>query len=163
MFLWFIGTSIVTIWYVFRDPRFDYRLLVVGSVLPPAVDGWFGGARFMHSLAVSVGLLALVMLITTGRRPIRRTLLGLPLGTLLHLVYTGAWTDTTVFWWPFSGWGFGDAPLPVASRGWWNLVLEVIGAALVVWIWRSAGLATPEARRRLWSTGQLWFAARPGP
>ena len=34
MFLWFIGTAVITVWYVFRDPRFDYRLLIVGSVLP---------------------------------------------------------------------------------------------------------------------------------
>lgn len=158
MFFWFIGTAVVTIWFVFRDPRFDYRLLVVGSVLPPLVDVWFGGARALHSLTVSVGLMALVMLVTAGRRPIRRTLLGLPLGTLLHLVYTGAWTDATVFWWPFSGGGFGDAELPVVARGWWNLPLELVGIALVVWIWRTAGLRDPAARARFRSTGQLWFS-----
>ena len=104
MLLWFVGTAIVTIWFVFRDPRFDYRLLVVGSVAPPAVDVWFGGARVLHSLTFSVVLLAVVMIATIGRRPLRRTLLGLPLGTLLHLVYTGAWANTSAFWWPFSWW-----------------------------------------------------------
>ena len=39
----FVGTSIATVWFVFRDPRFDYRLLIVGSVLPLA-DGVTGGA-----------------------------------------------------------------------------------------------------------------------
>ena len=68
MFFWFIGTSIAAVWFVFRDPRFDYRLLVVGAVLP-LVDGLFGGARVMHTLVFSLALLAIVMLATIGRRP----------------------------------------------------------------------------------------------
>jgi hypothetical protein len=162
VFLWFVGTAIVTVWFVFRDPRFDYRLLIVGSVLPPLVDVWFGGARVLHSLAFSVVLLVVIMLATTGRRSLRRTLLGLPLGTLLHLVYTGAWADTAVFWWPFSG-GFDDAPLLIAERGWWNLLLEVVGAALLVWVYRSARLDDAENRRRFLSTGQLLFDRASAP
>ena len=38
MFLWFLGTALVTVWYVFTDPRFDYRLLLVGAVLPDVID-----------------------------------------------------------------------------------------------------------------------------
>ena len=160
MVLWFVGTAIVTVWFVFRDPRFDYRLLVVGSLLPSVVDVWFGGARVLHSLTFSVVLLAVVMLATRGRRALRRTLLGLPLGTLLHLVFTGAWTDTATFWWPFSG-GFDDAALPEADRGWWNVVLELVGAVLVVWVVRRARLADPANRRRFWSTGELALAPSP--
>src|SRR5690606_9957672 len=102
MLLWFVGTAVVTIWFVFRDPLFDYRLLVVGSVLPAVVDGALGaalGVRVLHSLAFSVALLGVLMLATPRRSPVRRMLLGLPLGTLLHLVFTGAWTQTRVFWW----------------------------------------------------------------
>ena len=156
--LWFVGTAVVTIWFVFRDPRFDYRLLVVGSVAPPAVDVWFGGARVLHSITFSVGLLAVVMIATIGRRALRRTLLGLPLGTLLHLVYTGAWADTSVFWWPFSG-GFDDARLPITARGWWNVPLELAGVAIVVWIVRAAGLTDPVRRRDALRTGRLGFDA----
>lgn len=157
MLLWFIGTAIATVWLVFRDPRFDYRLLVVGSILP-VVDVWFDGARVLHSVAFSVGLLALVMVATIGRRQLRRTLLGLPLGTLLHLVYTGAWADTSAFWWPFSG-GFDDTELPIAARGWWNLLLELAGLAILVWVYRAAGLADPARRRAAWRTGRLAFDA----
>lgn len=165
MFFWFVGTSIVAVWFVFRDPRFDYRLLMVGALLPLAVDGALGGARVLHSLTFSVGLMAAVMLVTAGRKPIRRTLLGLPLGTLLYLVFSGAWADTTVFWWPFGGLDFDEAPLPMEGRGWWNLVLELIGVALVVWIWRTADLRTAQARQRFRGSGQLLFstADRPVP
>jgi hypothetical protein len=160
--LWFIGTAIVTIWWVFRDPQFDYRLLVVGSVAPAVVDLVFGGADVLYSLAFSVALLAVVMLATIGRRPLRRTLLGLPLGTLLHLVYSGAWTNTSTFWWPFSG-GFGDAELPVAARGWWNLPLELAGLAILAWVVRTAHLTDPVRRRHAWRTGQLEFGAPRTP
>jgi hypothetical protein len=153
--LWFVGTSVVTISFVFRDPRFDHRLLVVGALLPPLVDVWSGGAWVMHSLTASVALLAVVMLATVGRRPLRRTLLGLPLGTMLHLVFTGAWADPRVFWWPFAGWSFDGAPLPIVARGWWNVPLELVGALLVIWIWRRAGLASDAARRRFRTHGQL--------
>jgi hypothetical protein len=158
MLLWFVGTSIVTIWYVFRDPAFDYRLLIVGSVLPPVVDVWFGGARVMYSVTASVVLLAVVMLVTVGRRRLRRTLLGLPLGTFLHLVFSGAWADSDAFWWPFSG-GFDEAPLPFEGRGWWNVVPELVGLALVVGIVRRAGLRGRGARRRFLRTGVLQLAA----
>lgn len=162
MFFWFIGTAVVIIWWVFRDPRFDYRLLVVGAVLPGVIDVWSGGAWVMHSLVTSVALLVVVMLGTIGRRPLRKTLLGLPLGTLLHLVVTGAWTEARVFWWPLGGWSFGDQPLPIVERGWWNLPLEAVGVALVIWVWRTAGLGDPERRQWFWRTGQLLLPSRPG-
>ena len=159
MLLWFVGSAVVTTWLVFRDPRFDYRLLVVGSIAPPAVDVWFGGARVGHSMAFSVVLLALVMLLTIGRRSRRRTWLGLPLGTMLHLVFTGAWTDPAAFWWPVSG-GFEGARIPIAARGWWNLALELVGLALVTWIVGAAGLTGSVRRREAWRTGRLSFDAQ---
>lgn len=160
MFFWFIGTAIVAVWFVFGDPAFDYRLLVLGSILPAVVDAPFGGARVMHSVTFSVLLLGVLMAATPGRKPIRRTLLGLPVGTLLHLVFTGAWTDARVFWWPFGGFSFDGAPHPVVSRGWWNVPLELVGLALCRWVYVRAGLG--EGDRRAWfrRTGQLALPAR---
>jgi hypothetical protein len=155
VFLWFIGTAVITVWYVFRDPRFDYRLLVVGSVLPE-LDALFGGMRWLHSLAFSVVLLGVVMVVSIGRRQLRKLLLGLPIGMLLHLVFDGAWANTAVFWWPFTGTSVGDEPLPSAQRGWWNVPLEAVGLLLIVWIWRRAGLADAARRRAVLRTGRLF-------
>jgi hypothetical protein len=155
VFLWFIGTAVITVWYVFRDPRFDYRLLVVGSVAPE-LDALFGGMRWLHSLTCSVVLLGVVMVVSIGRTQLRKLLLGLPIGMLLHLVFDGAWATTEVFWWPFTGASIGDEPLPSAQRGWWNVLLEAIGLLLIVWSWRCAGLADPRRRRAVLRTGRLF-------
>ncbi len=154
MFFWFIGTSIVTVGFVFRDPRFDYRLLIVGSVLPIS-DGVFGGSRALHSVTVSIALLAGLMIATSGRKPIRKLLLGLPIGMILHLVFDGAWNNTEVFWWPFFGLSFDDDSLPIVDRGGLSLLFEVIGLAICVWLWRRNGLGDRRRRAEFLRNGQL--------
>src|SRR4026207_995702 len=72
MLLWFIGTAVVSVWYVFRDPRLDYRLLAVGALLPDLIDLPGRQARWAHSLVVSVATLVVVMVVTAGRKPTRR-------------------------------------------------------------------------------------------
>jgi membrane-bound metal-dependent hydrolase YbcI (DUF457 family) len=155
MFFWFLGGTLGVVWLVFRDPRFDVRLLAVGAVLPE-LDALFGGARVMHTLIFSLVLLAVVMAATVGRRAARKLWLGLPIGTMLHLVLDGAWAEARLFWWPFGGWSFEEAPLPSAERGWWNLLLEAVGVAILVWFWRRGDLRDPARRRELWRTGRLY-------
>jgi hypothetical protein len=154
MFLWFIGTAVVTVWYVFRDPRFDYRLLAIGSVLPDAIDLPGGHAHWAHSLTVAVGALVLVMLVTAGRKPIRRLLLAIPIGMLLHLVWDGVFASTSVFWWPFTG-AWGNVRVPSLQRGWLNVAFEAIGALLLAWMWRRCELSDPQRRHALIHRGLL--------
>jgi hypothetical protein len=154
MFLWFIGTAVVSVWYIFRDPRFDYRLLVVGALLPDAIDLPEGHAKWAHSMTVSVGALVLVMLATAGRKPIRRLLLAAPIGMLLHLVWDGAFASTKVFWWPFAG-SWGSVRVPSLQRGWWNVAFEAAGALLLAWMWRECELSDPERRDALIHRGEL--------
>jgi hypothetical protein len=154
MFLWFIGTAVVSVWYVFRDPRFDYRMLAVGSILPDVIDLPGGHAHWAHSLTVAVGTLILVMLVTVGRRPIRRLLLAVPIGMLMHLVWDGAFASTKVFWWPFTG-SWGNVRVPSLQRGWLNVAFEAAGALLLAWMWRRCDLADPERRDALIHHGLL--------
>jgi hypothetical protein len=154
VFFWFIGTAVLSVGFVFRDPSFDYRLLIVGSVLPVG-DGLFGGARALHSVTVTVLLLAVLMVATAGRKPIRRTLLGLPIGMFLHLVFDGAWNDTDTFWWPFTGTGFSDAGVPISERGWWTLAFEVVGLALCAWLWKRNELGDSARRHDFRRRGHL--------
>ncbi|MEP1123550.1 MAG: hypothetical protein ABJH68_06645 [Ilumatobacter sp.] len=154
MFFWFFATSVVTIGFVFRDPTFDNRLLLVGSVLP-AVDAVFGGARALHSVTVSIVMLAVVMIATKRGSGRRKTLLGLPIGLFLHLVFDAAWNDTDTFWWPFTGFGFDDRGIPIVDRGWISVGLELVGIAGCVWLWRRNGMGDPTRRRRFLHDGRL--------
>lgn len=155
MFLWFVGTAIVTVRVVFRDPAFDYRLLIVGSLLPLA-DVVTGGAGVLHTLLFSLVLMVVVMLSTVGRRPVRKVLLGLPIGVMLHLVFDGSWVDNDLFWWPLGGVSFEDDRMPEAARGWWDLLLELVGLGLLIWVWRRSHLSDPAARRRFLQEGRLF-------
>jgi len=152
--LWFLGTALLSVYFVFPDPRFDYRLLLVGALLPDLVDVPFGQARWAHSLTVAVGALALVMAVTAGRKPIRRLLLGLPIGMLLHLAWDGAFASTDVFWWPFTG-SWGDHQVPSLERGWLNVPMELAGAAMLWWAWRRFHLAEPARREQFRRLGTL--------
>jgi membrane-bound metal-dependent hydrolase YbcI (DUF457 family) len=155
--LWFLGGSLVITWLVFRDPAIDYRVLMLGAVLPDLVDGLFGGARVLHSVVGSVVLLVVVMLATIGRRAARRRWIFLPIGTFLHLALDGAFTVTQVFWWPFTGWSFDGEPLPSVERGFsgLNLLLEAAGLVALVWFYRRFGLGDPVRRRQFVRTGRL--------
>jgi hypothetical protein len=154
MFLWFAGASFVVVWLVFRSPAVDYRLVILGSLLP-LVELPLGEPRVLHSLAGSVALLALAMLVTPRRRLVQRRLVAIPIGVFLHLVLDGIWTDTRAFWWPFSGFDWSDSELPELARGGFAVVLELVGAACLVWAWRRFGLDDPARRTRFWRTGQL--------
>ena len=155
MFLWFLGTAIAAVWFVFRDPGFDYRLLCVGALLPDVVDVWFGGARALHSVTVSIAVLLGVVVASAGRRPWRKRALAIPIGMMLHLVFDGAFADNKVFWWPFGGIRFTHHRLPSIARGWIDIPLELIGAGLLVWVWRAFGLSDPARRAELRRTGRL--------
>jgi hypothetical protein len=152
--LWFVGGAIVAVWYVFRDPTFDLRVLVLGVLLADLVEIPMGGAGPLHSVLVSVIVLIGVVLATIGRRKARKRLLALPIGMMLHLVLDGAFTRPEVFWWPFLG-DPGDIAVPSVDRGWWNVGLEIIGALLCLWVWRRFDLADRERRSLLVRSGRL--------
>lgn len=159
MLLWFVGTSVLTVWFVFRDPRFDYRLLALGSLLPDIIDLPMRHARWAHSLTVAVGVLVAIMLATAGRKPIRRLLLALPIGMMLHLVFDGIFSSTKVFWWPFAG-SWGDVRVPSLQRGWLNVLFELAGAGMLAWAWKRFGLGDARRRQTLLRHGHL-ADARP--
>jgi membrane-bound metal-dependent hydrolase YbcI (DUF457 family) len=155
MFFWFIGTAVVSVWLVFRDPAIDLRMVVAGALLPDLVDAPLGGARVAHSVTFAVVLLGGFMLATVRRRALRRRLVMVSVGVLLHLVFDGAFNDTTVFWWPFTGTAWPSASLPVVARGWVNVPLEIVGIGLCAWVYRRFGLADRQRRELLVRTGRI--------
>ena len=142
MLLWFVGASLAAVWFVFRDPRFAFGWVVAGALLPDVVEGLVGEVGPLHSVVTIVALLGVVMLTTIGNRPRRKKLLALTIGMFLHLVFDGVFAETTVFWWPLGGLDLGGAAIPSVERTWQaNVVLEVIGAGLLLWFLRQLAVA----------------------
>ncbi len=153
MVLWPAGVALGLVWLVFRDPAFDYRLVVVGAVLPEIVDAPLGGARYLHTLAACVLALAGVMLATRHRRRLRRHLLAVPIGMFLHLVLDGVWTKPGLLWWPLFGTAFPPARL-VPPPG-LALAEELAGSFALGWfVWRFR-LREPQPRREFLHRGRL--------
>lgn len=160
MLLWYLVLSAVGVWAVFDSPALDYRLVMVGAVLPVA-EVALGRPGPLHSLVTAVAVLTVVMLATRGRRLVRRRLLGIPIGLFAYLVLSGTWTDTTAFWWPLAGPSLSDAPPPELARGGVSVVLDIVAVAVALWWARRVGLDDAPNRERFRSTGQLPRAAGP--
>jgi membrane-bound metal-dependent hydrolase YbcI (DUF457 family) len=154
VFLWFVGGSVLVVWLVFRSPAIDYRLVVVGALLP-LVELPIGEPRVLHSLTGAVVALGLAMVITPRRRLVQRRLVAIPIGMFLHLLLDAIWTDTRAFWWPFAGLAWSDAQLPELARGGLDVLLELAGAVVLVWCWRRFRLDEPDRRARFLRTGRL--------
>ena len=157
MVIWFVITAVLTIHFVFRDPAFDYRLLIVGSVIPVVGDISGGWGSALNTIGFAVALLAIVMIVSIGNRERRRRTLGLPIGVLLHMVFGGAWSSVDIFWWPVSGLNLGDAPALLREHWTSAIAREAIGIACALWMMRRTNLLNPDARRTFKESGKLNF------
>ena len=125
MLFWFIGTSVASVWSVFRDPKFAYRWVIVGALIP------------IFSVVTVVAVLTAVMLLTIGKnatkKAARKNFLALTIGLFMHLVFDGAFLDTKLFWWPLAGFSTDGYSLPLVERGFLNIPFEIVGVALIMW------------------------------
>ncbi len=157
MFLWFAGLGFLAVVLVFRSPALDYRMVILGSILPlvDVATGLAGAPPVLHTLLAPVVVLTAVMLLTRNRRLIRRRWLGIPIGLFMHLVLDGTWSTTELFWWPAFGLEWPDVALPTLGRGPAGVVMELVGLAVIVWCWRRFGLDDPERREVFVREGRL--------
>ncbi len=155
MFLWFVILAPVAVAQVFKSPMVDYRLVVVGALLP-LTEAVFGGPRILHTLVFSVVAMGAVMALTSKKRLLRRRLLGVPIGLMVHLVLDASWADQNLFWWPAFGFDFPSDGVPAWSRQLEvGLLLELIAVGVGVWAYRQYELDKPQNRELLISQGQL--------
>lgn len=104
----------------------DYRLILLGSILPDIIDKPLGfwllgdGRALAHSLLFSALLVVLGLLLYARRRS--TALLCLSFGSIVHLLLDKMWLDSSTFLWPIYGWSFerGD------SSGWLESWLDTL-------------------------------------
>lgn len=158
MFAWFAACGVVVVALVFGSSGVDYRVVSLGSVLPLAED-LTGSPWVLHSVTGSAALLVAVMALTAGRgrRLRRRRWIGLPIGTLVFLAASGAWSRTALFWWPVGGsGGVGHGVPPEFDRPLAVLIaLELAGVAALAWTYRRFDLSDPQRRQAFLTTGRL--------
>jgi hypothetical protein len=125
MLFWFIGTSVASVWSVFRDPKFAYRWVIIGALIP------------VFSVVTVVGVLVAVMLLTIGKnaskRAVRKNFLALNIGLFMHLVFDGAFLNTKMFWWPLAGLSLDGYEIPFIERSFLNIPFEIVGLGLILW------------------------------
>lgn len=162
MFFWYLALSFVLVALVFDSPALDYRLVMLGAVLP-VVELLAGGPWALHTLLAPLAVLLVVMLATRGRRLARRRWLGLPIGMISFLVLEGAWLRTELFWWPAWGTRVNSSNLPDFKPAAVLIALELIGLAVGAWAVRRYGLTERGRLRLLCTQGQLDRAVMGGP
>lgn len=140
-----------------REPRIDYRIVALGSLVPDAIDKplarwgpdeFADGHLFGHTLLFSVVLIALGLLLC---RLDETRLLWLAFGCLSHLFVDPTIAHPHLMFWPLDGWTFEYSNgLP----GWWlrgfDALLVVVALAVLAKKTHLRGWV-----RRFASTGQV--------
>ena len=154
MILWHLGMTVLIVRYVSRDPDMDLRWVLAGSILPDVIDKPIGSIffhdtfrthrLFSHSVLFPVVWLRIGLLATRRGTALRKGLIGLVIGALVHLVLDAAWADPEAFWWPMFGLefphvaesAFGDLLRAMVTNPWvW--AGEAVGAAYLLYLWRT--------------------------
>ncbi len=130
----------------------DYRLLLVGSLLPDLLDKPMGelffyrtfqnGRIFGHTLFLNILLAALGIYVLKRRRSI--WLFTLAFGSTVHLILDRMWLNPQTLLWPVYGWSFAKTSstdffgwllkiLHILTTEASVYVLEIIGFGILVW------------------------------
>ena len=88
----------------------DYRLILLGSMLPDIIDKPLGvwlhlsGRAIAHTMVFSVVLVAAALTLFAWRRSVG--LLCLAFASVIHLVLDQMWLTPRTLFWPAYGWSF---------------------------------------------------------
>ena len=171
MLFWHLGVTAAVIFFTLGRRRIDYRVVLLGAVLPDIIDKPIGrlffeetfqnSRLFGHTLLLSVVLLLGIQLTLRGKTARRWFIL--PIAMLLHLVLDGMWNQPITFFWPLFGTDFPKMP----EANYWLDVLrrplehpasaaqELIGLLLLFYLGWAYHLHQREARREFLRTGTL--------
>lgn len=155
MLFWHLGVTAAVVYMALGRRRIDYRVVLLGAILPDVIDKPIGRIFFentfqtsrlyAHTLAFTL-LLFVLALVLAGRG--RRRWFVLPIATLLHLALDSLWNDPATLFWPL----FGTTFPPDPSVNYWLEVLlrpfthpaealkEIVGLVCLVYLGVGHGL-----------------------
>lgn len=168
MLFWHLGMTAAIV-FLTLGRRIDYRVVLLGAILPDLIDKPIGriffeerfesGRLFGHSLLFVV---VLILAIQVGLRgaSARRWFI-LPVGAGIHLGLDAMWNHPVTLFWPLFTTRFPRFPvenywLEVLSRpdiG--SAVMEVVGLGLLLYLAYAFELERPGPRREFLRTGRL--------
>jgi len=153
---WHLGATAAIVFATLGRRRIDYRVVLLGAILPDLIDKPIGriffedrfqtSRLFGHTFLFVVVSLLSIQLILRGESARRWFIL--PIGCLLHLVLDGLWSDPVTLFWPLFGSTFPPHPtqdywLEVLRRPLehpWVLVQEMFGLGVLLYIAWAYGL-----------------------
>ncbi|HLI55974.1 MAG TPA: hypothetical protein VKY26_02960, partial [Actinomycetota bacterium] len=168
MFFWYLGAGCVLLLITLGPRRIDYRLALVGLLLP-LIDIPIRLLAYPHSrlgihLYGHTFLFALVLALAiqfTLRGARARKWFVLPMGIVAHLLLAGMLADPIGLFWPLLGTHFTKLPagvslaaqiLPLSG---FAIAREALGLAALVYIAFAFGLDKPGPRRDFLAHGTL--------
>lgn len=171
MLFWHLGMTPAVIFFTLGRRRIDYRVVLLGAILPDLIDKPIGRIFFEnqfqnsrlygHTLLLAIAILLAVQIGVRGETARRWFIL--PIAMLIHLALDAMWNDPITLFWPAFGFEFPKVPV----EDYWLEVLlrplqhpiealkEVAGLAVLVYFWYAYGLHRPELLRRFVKTGEL--------
>jgi inner membrane protein len=172
MVFWHLGLTAAIVYATLGRRRIDYRVVLLGAVLPDVVDLPLGRLLLReefqsqhlwgHTLLLPVVLALGVMLLMRGERA--RRWFVLPMAVLVHLGIDAMWDHPITLYWPLFGTDF-----PAERLGpWWRSLVapvqiakEVAGLGMLLYLGIGHDLQKADRRRAFLRTGKL-EGANPG-
>lgn len=168
MLFWHLGVTAAIVYATLGRRRIDYRVVLLGALLPDLIDVPLGrflfrdryGAQHLwgHTLLLVVALSLGVMLFLRGDAA--RRWFVLPMAALIHLGLDAMWSHPVAFYWPLFG------PFPSEAIGSLmhsmqlllrpaTILKELVGLGLLAYLFVGHDLQDPGHRREFLRTGKL--------
>ena len=171
MLFWHLGMTAAIVFVTLGRRRIDYRVVLLGAVLPDLLDKPVGRVFFQdifessrifgHTLAFVLLSMLFVQLFLRGNTA--RRWFVLPIAVLIHLALDAMWDQPVTLFWPLFGTEFPKDPV---GNYWLEVLLrpfehpleavkEVAGLVVLAYLARAFDLFRRERLRAFIRTGAL--------
>jgi inner membrane protein len=168
---WHLGMTAVIIFVTLGRRRIDYRVVLLGAILPDLLDKPIGriffedtfqtSRIFGHTLAFVLILMTFVQVFLRGETARRWFVLAI--AALIHLALDAMWTQPVTLFWPLFGTDFPKDPV---SEYWLQVLLrpfehplealkELAGLAVLIYLGFAFDLFRKQRFKEFIRTGKL--------